>query len=228
MIKNIVFDLDETLLDTKLVDSIVVDKLYRDFGVPRDITEKFYTLLKFQPFKDGVSSVAYRKYLWEFVTERKSNLGFHYYEWWENTRKIAIEESYNSCFLDNFIKEGFNVFIATSGDTYTQSMKLAHMNVNYPFFVFDRQNGFDKTNSLSWTIFFKIFGIGKDTLVVGNDFEQDIEIPHELKRKVILTYWYENTIVRDMKKLELLREREEIEEFNNYSEFFNYCLTLRK
>lgn len=229
MIKNIVFDLDGTLLDTKLVDLIVVRELFENYGVPKDITEKFYALLKLQPFQDNVSSVYHRENLWKIALGETNGKEKYCYQSWENARKNAIRKVFDmDWLLDSLESEGFNIVIATSGDTYTQSTKLAWMNVNYPFFVFDEQNRFNKTSAMSWDTFFRLFKLGKDTFVVGDDFDKDILVPCSMGRKTAFVNWYKDTSIVDTEQFDLLTTKYNIKSFDNCGKFLDYCVSLKK
>lgn len=217
MVKNILFDLDDTLLDFHMAEKVALTKTLIHFDIePKDEILERYSELNLSQWKlleKGIltrDEVKVRRFQLLFNELGVNSVAIEATEYYENLLGVGHYFVDGAEELLRSLLEKYCLYIASNGNTKVQlsRMKSADIIKYFKDIFISQEIGFDKPSSEFYnSCFSKIKNFSKDeTVIIGDSITSDIQGG---KGVGIKTIWYnpgkkESDVVADYEINKLL------------------------
>jgi putative hydrolase of the HAD superfamily len=181
MIKAVIFDLDETLLNRdKAIEQmflIILDKCYEDVkhSANNEMLKKFKEYDK-ESYGHNDKTKVFELFFDEFPPKyRLPRNGIQ--DFWNNNFPHCFTINQNTINIINKIKMQVKVAIITNGSTQRQKAKIMNTNLNSCFetIIISEEVGFSKPDNRIFELALNKLNVKpEDALFVGDDIEKDI------------------------------------------------------
>lgn len=206
-LKAILFDLDNTLIDTAGAGEVAIQKtsellkitLGQDERCIRDICDRFKRKLlhEFDPAEgltiDEVRVKHWEESILEVVRSPKRSLGKECYYFWKNTRIELLNLSPQVRNLLKELRTSYKLLLLTNGETQTQREKVEAVGCEGYFdaIVVGGEHAEEKPSPSIFTHCFTLLGVqALECVMVGDSLDTDILGGY--KAGVLATVWINN------------------------------------